>query len=237
MSVRREANRAATCVGSRPAYQRTMSQPWLPQSSHAPPSARVERPARVRIAREEPVDVERDELAGRAVGDEVVTDLDRLQPARDLGQAELHAGRLAGLVHGRAFLDREGHRLLEQDVLAGRGRGQDVGQVRGVRGRDDHRVDVRPLEQGLDRRLRLGAELRRQGRRAGAARDRHDPGPARLLLGDGHGVDVGHLARPDQPEPDRHRSCLLRLPRPSSPAAAGRGLAPGHRDVRLGAQR
>ena len=68
------------------------------------------------------------------------------------------------------------------------------------RGRDDHRVDVRPFEQGLDRRLRLGSELRREGRRAGAARDptiRARP----ALLGDGHDVDVGHWPAPIRPNP------------------------------------
>ena len=39
MSSRRETARAVTSVGSVPAYQRTMSQPWEPQSSQAPPSS------------------------------------------------------------------------------------------------------------------------------------------------------------------------------------------------------
>ena len=204
MSVRREANRATTSSGSRPANQRTRSQPWLPQSSHAPPSRGSSGQPVFGIAGEEPVGVDDERFAGGAVGHEVVPDADRLEPARDLGQAQVDPGGVARVDHLAAFVDVETHRLLEHDVLAGGGRGEDVGQVRRVRRGDDDRVDVLPLEQGLDRRLRLGTEFRGQRRGARAAGDGDEPGRPGGLLGDRDGVDMGHLPGPDHPEPDRH---------------------------------
>ena len=152
-----------------------MASPVEPRSA----LAGIERPSRVGVAGEEPVDVDDERFAGGAVGHEVVPDADRLEPARDLGQAQVDPGGVARVDHLAAFVDIETHRLLEHDVLAGGGRGEDVGQVCRVRGGDDDGVDVRAIEQGLDRRLGLGAELGGECRCARAARDRHQPGSAR----------------------------------------------------------
>ncbi len=150
------------------------------------------------------MDVDRDEIAGGTLADEVVTRIDRIEPARDLGQAERDARGVAGVDHLPALLDVEGHRLLEQDVLAGGGRGQDVGQVRGVRRGDHHGVDVGASEERLDRGFGFRPELGGEGRGAGPAGDGHQAGSTGGLFRDGHGMDMGHPARADHPEPDGH---------------------------------
>ncbi len=186
------------------------------------------------------MDVDGDEIAGRTLADEVVTRLDRIEPARDLGQAERNARGVAGVDHLPALVDVEGHRLLEQDVLACGGRGQDVGQVGGVRRGDHHGVDVRASEECLDRGFVFGPEFGGEGRGAGPTGDGHQGGSTSGLFGDGHGMDVGHPARADHPEPDGHSGA------PSAGRGArarGRALARGrepvarHRQVRRSTQR
>ncbi len=102
-------------------------------------------------------------------------------------------------------------------MLAGCGGGEDVGQVGGVRGGDDHGVDVRTGEERLDRRFGFGSELGGEGRGAGAAGDGHQGGTAGGLFRDRHGMDVGHPARADHPEPDGHSG---------APSAAGLAAVP-----------
>ena len=70
-------------------------------------------------------------------------------------------------------------------------------------------------EERLDRRLSFGAEFGGEGRGAGAAGDGHQAGSTGGLFRDGHGVDVGHPAGTDHPEPDGHSGA------PSEGLAAG----------------
>ena len=68
MSVRRDANRATTTVGSGRRTSARCRSRGCPSRARRHPR-RVERPARVRVAREQPVDVDRDEVARDAVAD------------------------------------------------------------------------------------------------------------------------------------------------------------------------
>ena len=152
-----------------------------------------------------------------------------------LVDGELHAGRTAGLDHPVALVDRDRHRLLGVDVLAGCGGRAGLREVRGMRRAEDHRVDVVAGEQGLDRRLGLCVELLRERRRAPAAGDRDE-----LAVGDLADVQPGRIAtvdvaRADQPEPDlRHRESPPRRHAESSDAETpeARPGSPGGRSRR-----
>ena len=114
------------------------------------------------------------------------------------------AGRGAGLDHAPCRLDVDRERLLAQHVLA-RGRCRDDGLgVEAIGGGDDHRIDVRPLQQAVELEAGVGAECFGEAARA-----------LRVLIEDGHelgigrAADGGRVAEPhdgtgtDQPEADR----------------------------------
>jgi hypothetical protein len=69
------------------------------------------------------------------------------------------ARRCRGVDHRLAFGERDGHRLLDERVLAARCGGDDVLRMQLVRRGDVHRVDVSVFAHRLDRRVRAPAEL------------------------------------------------------------------------------
>ena len=72
-----------------------------------------------------------------------------------------------------------GHRLLDEEVPAGRGRRERLGQVDGRRRGQDDRVDVVAREQRVEVRFERDAEVGRQRRGARAAGDRAERRPRR----------------------------------------------------------
>ena len=121
---------------------------------------------------------------------------------RDDRQAD--AGGATGGDHLGAFGGGLGHRLLDEQVLAGGGRRERLGQVAGRRRGEDDRVDVVAGEERVKVRLERDPEVGGQGRRRACPPvTAMSDVPLAWLRGD-LGPRPAHETRADDADPDGH---------------------------------
>jgi hypothetical protein len=99
----------------------------------------------------------------------------RRLPLAVVPDLERHAGVTRRLVDAPDLRDRQGERLLDEDMLPGSGHPDRDVRVRGVWGRDQHAVDLRVIEHRVEVVHRAAAMRRREsGTGVGRARVARD---------------------------------------------------------------